>query len=281
MVEMLSPDGFVEAYSPLSGNCCPPKICELNPEAMECAFVGYLPNGPMWDYWKQIGQSGGDVSCASLVNYSRFAGRRLYEVMIATIWPAMREGDPETAVTSLDSWLERMRWIDCYGACRDKNLTALSPLEVMTPCGPEYCGVVFDPNFDLAYKSALVRALWRMRMGIVGNIDSINWVLEPLCAMVSPDPANADFLDCACDREKLCLVISPTCRELRVPQEECGADDVFVPAWIDFGCDRPAGLPETAWPALLAAECIVRSLLPRRRLCIINLNCAEPETESG
>lgn len=281
MVERLSPDGIVDAYVPASGACCPANICELNPDAMECSFVGYLPNGPMWDYWKQIGQSGGDVNCASLVNYARFAGRRLYDIMSSTVWVAMRESNPETAVTSLDDWLDRLRWIDCYGVCRDQNLTALSPLEIWTPCGPQYCGIDFTSDYDIAFKSALVRSLWRMRMGIVGNIDSINWVLEPLCAMISPDPAYEDFIDCSCDHEKLCLVISPACEVLRVPQQECGAPDVFVPALAYLGCDRPAGLPDAAWPTLLAAECIVRSLLPRRRLCIINLNCTNPEMESG
>jgi hypothetical protein len=35
-----------------------------------------------------------------------------------------------------------------------------------------------------------------------------------------------------------------------------------VPAYWDRGCDKPAGLPETVWPGILSAECIVRSMLP-------------------
>ena len=37
-----------------------------------------------------------------------------------------------------------------------------------------------------------------------------------------------------------------------------------VQAYWDQACDRPAGLPERVWPGILAAECIIRSMMPYR-----------------
>ena len=52
--------------------------------------------------------------------------------------------------------------------------------------------------------------------------------------------------------------------------EGCGSGDLCdtqvplpkIQAYWDRDCDRPAGLPERVWPGVLAAECIVRSMLP-------------------
>jgi hypothetical protein len=106
------------------------------------------------------------------------------------------------------------------------------------------------------------------------NLDAINYVLEPLSAMVTADvpepPVNG------CEASQICLKLSKSSDSIPVPQEDIRAESSVINAWLDLGCDRPAGLPQYVWPNLLAAECIVRSLISNPKFCLNSENCADP-----
>ena len=63
--------------------------------------------------------------------------------------------------------------------------------------------------------------------------------------------------------------------------EGCWSGDVcetlkplpHVQAYWDRGCDKPAGLPDRIWPGVLAAECLVRSMLPSNCPSVITRRC--------
>lgn len=275
-VQRLSPDGVVSAYSFPASGCCPIDLCEISEESLKCSFVGILPDGAMWSHWKRIAISGGDVPCGSVVKYAQYAGKFLSHMLDTSLWPSIRESSPETAVTTLDDWIERLRWVDCYGVCRNQEITKMSPFEIMGICEPEYCGVTYDDDFNIAYKSALVRALSRMNMGIVGNIDSINWVLEPLVAKIVPVWVGGHEEN-KCDHKNFCLKIEATSKEWGRPKLNCSDEFRRIPSYFDRGCDIPMGLHQYIWPSLLAAECIVRSLIPKKNVCIENPFCANPD----
>lgn len=276
-------DGL-SGYGQLEGDgCCPKDICEVSIDGLACNFVSLLPNGPLWDRSKQQYISGGGAllneNCTSLVNYAAFTGKQLGWIIHQKLWPAIRESSPETAVTTLDEWLDRLGWVDCYGLCRDPGLTKLSPFEVQGPCGPVYCEIDYPDCTHLAVKSALVRSLSRIRLGLIPNLDAINFVIEPLGAEVIPAEISGDLTP-VCERDKICLKLRKTRDQLIVPQLECTKERVYCDAFIDPGCDAPAGLPRFIWPAILAAECILRSILPLHKRCIIEQSCEYPEGQN-
>ena len=115
-------------------------------------------------------------------------------------------------------------------------------------------------------------ALTRANMGIIRNLCGINWIIEPLGARLYPvypptapapptekcDPSvcveGVAFEVCqtgdwmyGCPSEDVCSTLEP------LPK---------VQAFYDRGCDRPAGLPQIIWPGVLAASCLVRSMMP-------------------
>jgi hypothetical protein len=72
--------------------------------------------------------------------------------------------------------------------------------------------------------------------------------------------------DSPCDQSEIAFEICNTQDWIYgcPPGDVCNTRDEYpkIQAYWDRGCDRPAGLPERIWPAVLAAECIVRSMLP-------------------
>ena len=134
-------------------------------------------------------------------------------------------------------------------------------------------------------------------MGVIKNLCGINWVIEPLGAEIVPvypvpcvDPPDPVPLYPEQDVPALkrpmrksskigdALTCDPsvcgdTAFRIRPDQGLAGGLRFWrclrdlvplpkVPAYWDRGCDRPAGLPDRVWPGVLAAECIVRSMMP-------------------
>lgn len=284
---MLSADGCVPFKTDDGYFCCPPPLCG---NALCCTFVAFfsiLPSGPLWDYWKQAAisyfESNDDPAecpllkdprCPSLVLHVIYAVLKLKHLINNAMWPALRESNPNTAVTTLDDWLARLRWEDCYNQhCRSVLLGEITPLEIWTDCGPVFCPAGYPPELEWAVKRGVVLALTRANMGIIKNICSINWVIEPLGAELKPvyqpptlPPVECDPNDCSNTAFELCnmqdwLYGQPSgdvC-ETQIPWPK-------IPGYWDTVCmmDRPAGLPDKIWPGVLAAECIVRSMLPPR-----------------
>jgi hypothetical protein len=268
--------------------CCPPALCQITECDMACSFINLLPSGPLWDkpkaealaYYQQGGTCDLSLvppasSCQSLVAYAVYMGRSLVSLLEGALAPALRESSPHTAVTTLDDWLDRLGWQDCYASqCREVLLGDLTPYEVMGECGPIFCPPPTPDELVCAVKRGIVIALTRTNMGVIKNLDGLNWIIEPLGAVLTPlnvaECANQPAGPCdTCERTfTLCNVgdtlpacnITETCHPVTVPP---------VQAYIDTNpCTSAAGLPSRIWPGVIAAECIVRSLLPK--------NCPNP-----
>jgi hypothetical protein len=282
---MLSADGCVEALEPVDSSCCPPPLCGND---LCCTFVSFfnlLPSGPLWDYWKQAAISYFQYSddpaqcpllqnpqCPSLVLHSIYTVLKLKGLVHNALWPALRETNPYTAVTTLDDHLARLRWEDCYAQhCRSALLGAITPLEIMTECGPLFCPPDYPPELEAALKRAVVIALTRANMGVIKNLCSLNWIIAPLGAELIPDytPRPQPLIYDPCDPHN-CSDFAFTICYTQDWLPGVGSGDVcdtltplpHVPAYWDRDCDSPAGLPQRVWPGVLAAECIIRSILP-------------------
>lgn len=290
---------FTELYPGIDGmapigvlppsGCCPPSICEISPESIKCSFVNLLPNGPLWDKAKDAGIEcnidgcvtdcdsgiGSEFSmCGSMVAHAVYSARKLYQIIMTGLWPALRESDPSTAYSTMDEWLDRLGWIDCYNShCRDASLGEITPYEILGPCGVEYCPPTFSPELARVYKRGIIMALWRMRHGLVSNLAAINFILEPLYAELVIDPAYGTSTEV----EK-CLILRTTAETAPVvnpfpcprTNETLLRDTKTVNLWLSPGKGLCAGGPTKAYPLVLAAHCIVRSLLPTCcNICII------------
>lgn len=264
-------DGLVPNAEIEGASCCPPDPCSITAENVACNFINLLPSGPLWDEAKYRGvQCGGwceancnSGDCASLVNYAAFLGRRLHAMIQDNLWPSLRESSPYTAFETLDEWLERFAWRDCYmGTCRSPALGELTPYEIMGECGPQYCPPTFSDDLALLYKRGIVIALHRMRMRPVRNLAALNFVLEYLYTEVIPDPTWDEG-----DGTDLCLVARPTddyapaYRQITCPPQDT-ASDKMVKLFLTPGDGICVGGPARVYPLTLAAFCILRALLP-------------------
>lgn len=282
---MLSADGCVEVLNPADSGCCPPPLCGNDLCCTFVAFFQLLPSGPMWDYWKAqaIGyfQSNEDPAqcplvtdprCPSLILHAIYTVLKLRAMVHGPLWTSYRESNPYTMVTTVDAYLERLQWEDCYNQhCRSVLLGEITPLEIWTECGPLFCEPNFPPELTAALKRGVAIALTRAQMGVIKNLCGINWVIDPLGAVLTPDipevpaPPITEPCDPAlCSDAKFILCNSRDWLEGPGTGDVCATLTPLpqVPAFWDLGCDRPAGLPQVVWPGVLAAECIVRSMMP-------------------
>lgn len=280
----LTADGCQEVATLPDTGCCPPPLCG---NELCCTFVAFfqiLPSGPLWDYWKAAAISYfqynsdpkdcpliADPDCPSMVLHAIYAVLKLKKMVNDALWPALRESDPFTAVSTLDAWLKRLQWEDCYNQhCRSVILGEITPYEILTECGPVFCDPEFSPELAAAVKHNILRALTRAQMGVIKNLCGLNWVIEPLGAELTarqpqaPNPTPVAPCDDGCP-PNIGFVISPNSDWL----EGAGSGELCeagirpkVPAVWDRACNKPAGLPDQIWPGVLAAECIVRSMLP-------------------
>lgn len=281
----LTADGCQEVAVLPDTGCCPPPLCGND---LCCTFVNFfaqLPSGPLWDYWKQAAisyfQRNEDPrqcpivtnpACPSMVLHAIYVVLKLKKMVSDALWPALREADPMTAVTTLDHWLERLKWEDCFmQACRSHLLGVITPYEVWSECGPVFCDPHFSKEYSEALKHNIVRALTRANMGGIKNLCWLNWVIEPLAAKIEPVmpyvPTPPPTLGNPCghcpDGAQFTIVPSQDWMEGAGTGDLCEPHPKpRVPAAWDRACDSPAGLPAQIWAGVLAAHCIIRSLLP-------------------
>jgi len=281
---MLTADGCTEIATPLEDEaCCPASLCGNDLCATFCAFFNLLPSGPMWNQHKAAAisyfQTSDDPSkcpllkdptCPSLVLHAIYVVMKLKLFVEHALWPALRESNPMTAVTTLDAHLDRMQWEDCYRqACRPGG--GITPYEINGECGPVFCPPDFPDDLACALKHNVAIALTRASMSPIKNLCGLNWIIDPLGAELKPiyvpDSANPCNELCTDNPQfQIC--------NARDWLEGCGSGDLCdtqtaakqVQAYWDRGCDAPAGLPTRIWPGVLAAECLIRSLLPP--LCV-------------
>lgn len=279
----LGADGFVPR-NPSSGNreCCPDPLCTPFCD-MACAFVDILPTGPMWDFQKAAAKASivecnavPEASCPTMANYAVYGAQVAQEAIQTILWPALRESDPTTAVTTLDDWLLRYGWQDCYRSyCRSEYMGTLSPYDRRGECGMSYCPTSFDYEFECALKVAILKSLSRLRRGVIKNLAGINWVIQPLGAVLRPrKPYPLEvrrFLNGQCAEDGLepcfCDVIEyEICNTTETlpgcPVEACDDLPSDVSAVQGYECgDQPL---VDLYPGVIAAECIVRSMLQKK-----------------
>ena len=278
----------------LSGDpCCPPTICNIDLCGLACNFIGLLPTGPLWDIPKlkafdRVKQYGDpacgepkceDSDCVSIVRHAVYSAHKLHHYLFGALWPALRESDPATAYDTLDSWLDRYGWQDCWKCgcdCEDDPGSA-APFDLIFPDGRRICCPSEAPaGLDMAVKKGVVIALHRLRLGITPNIASINFVISSLGAMIEPDLAAVNSGEPCCNPS---FVLSPTGFEIPAAcLVECprttgdapigAATDCWgmpcchaVKSYWNLDCDGE-GDGRAIFPGVLAAHCIVRSLLP-------------------
>lgn len=279
MATLNGADGCVVAGAPApSSDCCIPPLGQIDLCGMACAFVELLPSGPMWDAAKSEALAryrgnrdlspcvpeypSAETTCQTLVAYAIYLSHVLLNLLNDALAPALRESSPETAVQTLDDWMERLAWQDCYATqCRSVVLGELTPYEIMGECGPIFCPVTAPAELERAVKRGIVQSLSRANMGGVKNLCWLNWVIAPLGAGIRPRnvPAVPEAPgDCGCQGVE--FEVYPMGDTLPAVGNEG-----VVPAAIRRGtCDLPAGGASEIWPGVIAAECIVRSLLPPR-----------------
>ena len=310
MTDALSIDGKVTVGQLPPDGCCPPSICNLSLSAMICDFIHQLPTGPLWDRAKRQAhefyhsvnpnRTTPPFFCNIVVAHAVYTANRLWDALMDALWPAIRESDPFTAFDTIDDWLDRFGWRDCFaGVCRSIELGPLTPLEVMGPCGcAEYCPPEFPAELVAAVKMGTLHALAILDMGLGGNLDSINAAIAPLGCILRPLGLEAyDRTDGSCPPDTDCDltvanplagVLDPCCpRSARPAFQLCYTCDT-LPVPQRFRCDLFDGnaqQPRTVlayfdtpltcadgnsrptariWPGMLAAECIVRSILNGR-----------------
>jgi len=296
----LTADGRIPATSiTTSSGCCEDALCFTAGEAA-CAVFDLLPSGPMWDAARmqareEIAANGGSIpltgfSKTTLFSYAAFVAQMLEYITDAAIRPVVRESDPETA-TDLDYWLDRLGWVDCYRTnCRSEYLAMFSPYEdVDATCGgTKYCAYDFPADFEAALKYGIVRSLLRMNMGVIRSLSGINWVIAPLGAVVrtptplpptvqnymdnfhnyDPKTYTPDSLgDCGdCFGAEVQLEITSSSATLPgAPTAASFCDLTSRPADVAalqaYDCN---GTITNLYPGVIAAECIVRSMLPQQ-----------------
>lgn len=302
MLEGLQTRGGIDGvtpYAPLSEDgCCSDPLC-VDFCTMACSFIGLLPSGPMWDRPKSEAMAyynGGSLTacdeactpefpCPTLVQHSIYTAAKLTIAINEVIWPSIRESSPYTAVTTIDTWLERFEWEDCHRThCRSVLLGDLTPYEIMGECGPVFCPPDIPDELECAVKHGLLISLQRASRGFVKNLAGINFVIEPLGAVLRP--RNADTRECGpsypgrpsrecCDLEFEICNIGETLEACPTRYQMCNTDDRpdEVQAYVDRGCDIPAGLPQRIWPGVITAECVVRSLMAKACPNIIHRCC--------
>lgn len=276
----LGADGFLPFMAATAGDgCCPDPLCLDVCDAI-CSFVGLLPNGPMWDAQKDAArrsECGDDPApdCPSMSQYAAYVAKIMQDHITTILWPAIREASPRTAVTTLDDWLDRYGWEDCFrNNCPASYVSMFNPYLTAAYCGPEYFPTQFPADFECALRHGILQSLVRMSHGVVNNLDGINWIIAPLGAVlrpVSPWPdevlaylrgqCTSDGPPCWCDvvRLELCNAGSAIAG---CPPVECGGVAVPVPASQNY--TTGTGSVIQIYPAVVAAECIVRAILPRQ-----------------
>lgn len=310
-------DGMVPAFKLPRDPCCPPSLCNLDPCGFVCNFISALPRGPLWDRAKaealsryaaandpaDCGTSTCEEHCATMVDHAIYTARRVLDALFGALAPAIQEASPFSAYATLDEWLERLGWKDCYDcACRELGRTQTpyetwGVIDLEGLCeGPICAKPEFPAELQTAVKRGIVIALSRLAIGPRRNLDAINFVIEPLAARLEPLAINELTLDparCSTDDGTTLCDVTPTMNQFEFCIRPTGD---YLPKARPVSCDDPdyrrratgpwntvlgsqypddlvqayyettaadaEGLPPRIYPAVMAAECVVRAMLP-------------------
>lgn len=255
-----------------------------------CSFIDLLPSGVMWDRHKavakeEIAEAGGipenGLTCSSMVSLAVFMAQVLDHNVRDILGRYLRETRPHTAVDTLDDWLERYQWQDCYrSSCVPEFLSKISPYSVLDECNePTYVPTDFPEDFERALRYGILQAATRFSRGVIRNLDGINFVIAPLGARIDPVPYPQvvqdylDGVDAPCDpavencpkcfTDQVTFVVTSTGEFLPgAPTAESFCGDAPAPVSALQTYDNGIA-PVDIYPAVIAAECFVRAMLPQ------------------
>lgn len=283
----LTPDGLqtdMADWAKGRDECCSPPIC-YDPCQAACRLVSSLPSGPMWDTQKQRAmdrlrtqQTGFDLcsplvdcdtpTCGSLIDYAVFLAQFLSSMIEGSLWTSNRESNPFTARDTVLDWQKRLGWEECFrSSCRSTHQGEITPYEIPGPDGPIYCPPRLPDALECALQSGIVKALARLRLGTIANLDGINWAIEPLGAQLKVYSPGVDEFGDVCEEQDCCgvrLTVCPidgmidSCSPGLCTDPPAGR----IPACVDRSCTGEIGQSSVVWPGVIAAECIVRSFFP-------------------
>lgn len=126
--------------------CCPPNLCNIDPCGFICAFMEYMPRGPMWDFWKRYRaeqmRNLGDLCtlqscqqndmCLTVVDHAIYTAKKLLEVLQNPLQTAIWESNPLTAFNTRQYWLDTFGWEDCFeGPSHNKQLGFPTPYQAV------------------------------------------------------------------------------------------------------------------------------------------------------
>lgn len=303
-------DGLVP-FNPIyqTNICCQELPCA---DAVDtyCTFLSNMPSGPLWDrdaeevrdaltraaaaghnltHWPTLQPYLADL-CPSMARYALFVAVALQNWINTGLRPAVLESQFFTARDTLDHWLDRLGWQDCYQQnCSEiYRPTTISPYSIIGDCGEVICAPEFEPEFAIALKYGIVRSLQRLRRGVINNLDGINWVIAPLNSQLVVDDTTYDdrvleFIQAGSncrpegpEDDYPCFSALATFRLENIgdtmdagPSDADRCDDLGTIAALQTF--KRQGIVVELYPALLAAECIVRSMFTRNCPNIINL----------
>lgn len=289
---VLTADGRQEIARLSDGSCCPVKICDLDTCGIICNFIRLLPNGPLWDKAKAVWleQYGGNcdangidtglpcapsADCLSIVQHSIYTAKLLTQAIFGPLLESVNESSPQTAFKTMDDWLLRLGWVDCYNsACRSSDVGTLTPFEIEGVCGPIFCGDLSSKELSESVKHGIILSLLRLQMNPIKNLDGINFVIKPLGAYLEDNqicPPDGNLNPC-CDYNFKIYSKDGTidlwseglaaCNGSCPPTvDDCGIVTCCTNAFYMPDSCSPSGLPAVVYPGVLAAECIVRSML--------------------
>lgn len=292
---ILSADGCYPTIGALvdTKDCCPTDICNITSGDVMCSFVGLLPSGPLWDRAKEERMTryyAGPCEpsprcftgvCASVVDYAIYSGYRLYYLLRGPLWSSLRESSVYTAVETINSTIDLYGWHNWWESlCRDPRLGP-SPLDCdTTGPGLNACDANFQPvyvpeiptDLNSAVNRAIAIALYRSQMQPIKNLCGINWVLEPLGAVLRPPPGPGYLNPCGNMNWEICNIDGNIDSAAGLA---CSNNDTYpIAASFDIqalefntatGVCEPKGTTKVKiWPALMVAQAIALSLLPAR-----------------
>jgi hypothetical protein len=120
-----------------------------------------------------------------------------------------------------------------------------------------YCEDSSPEELKIAVKHALIISLSRLNVGGIKNLDFVNWVIEPLGGRLQsvedcPAGGSINYCEYVFDLVPVSTTLKKWSRSL------CGTPESGGTVLANYlnSCSN-----KTVWPGLLAAECIVRSLL--------------------
>lgn len=275
-------DGWTEIGALPSDGCCAPSLDDVDPCILGRAMISLLPSGPLWDRAKIAGFAAcaprqdchtvDDCGCAcppcdpngagatSLVGYAKFLGVMMYDVIADALLPSIREANPNTAVTTVDDWLDQYKWQSCFETlCNTACIGIAGPYVVAEGTRRlAFCPPNVPEPLNSAYRQALVRALSRLSRNPPHNLGGINWVISTLGARLTVDTGATLETGTAtcCPAPRFCL--SPTSDVLPLMDRHGATTD--VQSWYRESCY----LETKIRPGMLAAHCIALSMMQER-----------------